>query len=103
MMYRLRAVTVTLWTLGLFVLFTGTASAHDIPDGASLVMADWVFYVFLIFGLAGLAVLILAYKTGHLFRLEDAKYPMLLIPEDDYYTPPWAYIDEDLGEEVPAS
>ncbi len=88
-----RRFTILLWTSALMVLSTSPALAHDQPSGANLVLADWTFFVFLTFGIAGLAVMILAYKTGYLFNLEDAKYPMMLIPEEDYYTPDWALPD----------
>ncbi len=88
-----RHITILLWIVALGVLFPSSALAHDQPSGANLVLADWTFFVFLTFGIAGLAVMILAYKTGYLFNLEDAKYPMMLIPEEDYYTPAWALQD----------
>lgn len=86
----IRTVSVVLWTCALLGLVSGTALAHDQPAGADYLMSDWMFYTFAIFAGAALIVTLVAYKRGVLYHLEESKLPMLLIPEEDYYTPEWA-------------
>lgn len=63
---------------------------HEAPKGSEWVMADWMFLSFAIFaGVAFLAFLFVL-KAGLLSNLEDAKYHVLEIEEEDYYTPDWA-------------
>ena len=95
---RLRATAALLWAIGLWLLSSGVASAHDAPAGSEWTLADFMLYVFLLFAGAGLAVLLWAVKKGYLYHLEDAKYPMLTeIYEEDFWTPAWA---EEEGQEV---
>jgi len=63
---------------------------HEAPKGSEWIMADWMFLSFAIFaGVAFLAFLFVL-KSGLLSNLEDAKYHVLEIDEEDYYTPDWA-------------
>ncbi len=60
---------------------------HDQPDGNDWIMADWMLYSFLILFLASLFVFLVALKRGMFHNIEDAKYYILTIQEEDYYTP----------------
>ena len=64
--------------------------AHDQPDGNDWIMADWMLYSFLIFFMASLFVFLIALKRGMFHNIENAKYYILSIQEEDYYTPDWA-------------
>ncbi len=66
---------------------------HDQPDGADWIMADWMLYSFLVFFLAGLFAFLIALKRGMFHNIEGAKYYILSIQEEDYYTPDWAKED----------
>ncbi len=81
----------------LLALFAKPALAappmHDQPDGANWLMADWMLYSFLIFFCAALFVFLMALKRGMFHNSEDAKYYILAIEEEDYYTPDWARED----------
>ena len=75
------------------LLFASTVSpvfAHDSPKGSEWVMADWMFLTFLIFAGVAFVAFVLAIKTGLLSNLEEAKFYILEIEEEDYYTPDWA-------------
>jgi heme/copper-type cytochrome/quinol oxidase subunit 2 len=62
---------------------------HEAPEGSEWIMADWMFLSFAIFaGVAFLAFMV-ALKRGLLSNLEDAKYYVLEIEEEDYYSPDW--------------
>ena len=90
----IRILTVLILTLTLLVMYAGPALAaaphHEAPEGSEWVMADWMFLSFIIFAGASFIAFMLALKSGALSNLEDAKYPMLEIHEEDYYTPEWA-------------
>ncbi len=86
--YRVLLAAVT---VSLLLLASATpASAHDQPDGANWLMADWMLLSFLIFFGAALVAFLVALKLGALRHIEDAKYHILTINEPDYYTPDWA-------------
>lgn len=95
---RLRVTAALLWAIGLWLLSSGVASAHDAPAGSEWTLADWMLYVFLMFAGVGMVVFLCALKKGVFYHLEDAKYPMLTeIYEEDFWTPAWA---EEEGQEV---
>lgn len=84
-------VLIAAVTVGLLLFASAApASAHDQPDGADWLMADWMLLSFLIFFGAALAAFLVALKLGVLRNVEDAKYHILTINEPDYYTPDWA-------------
>jgi hypothetical protein len=66
------------------------ALAHEAPKGSEWVMADWMFLSFIIFAGTAFLAFIVALKAGWLSNLEEAKYYVLEIEEEDYYTPDWA-------------
>lgn len=84
--------------LGLFSYVQPALAApplHEAPDGSEWVMADWMFLSFAIFAGVAFLAFILALKAGLLSNLEDAKYHVLDIQEEDFYTPEWARNGED--------
>ena len=74
------------------------AFAHEQPDGANWLMADWMLLSFLVFFGMALIAFVIALKRGYLSNLEDAKYYILTIDEPDYYTPDWAKEENDGSE-----
>jgi cbb3-type cytochrome oxidase maturation FixS-like protein len=81
------AIFLVAWAL----LVTATpVLAHEQPDGAEWLMADWMLLSFMVFGGAALAVFLVALKRGQFHNMEAAKYHILSIEEPDYYTPEWA-------------
>jgi hypothetical protein len=74
----------------------GPVSAHDGPTaGNEWLMADWMLLSFLVVFGAGLVAFIVALRRGLLSNLEDAKYYILTVEEQDYYTPEWAKEEND--------
>lgn len=63
---------------------------HEAPPGSEWIMADWMFLSFVIFAGVSFIVFLVVLKAGLLSNLEDAKYHILDIEEEDYYTPDWA-------------
>jgi len=93
-------------TLALAVmLLLATAApawAHDQPDGAtaSFVMADWMFWTFVLFGGASFFGACVAWKLGHFRDMDDQRLVPLFIDEPDYYTPEWAFEDDEIDDET---
>jgi heme/copper-type cytochrome/quinol oxidase subunit 2 len=75
----------------------GVALAHDAPESnqSKWVMADWMMDTFFIF--AGLAVVafLAAWKGGHFHELDKMGGIPLYVDEEDYYTPEWAFDEEE--------
>ncbi len=69
---------------------TGPAHAQEIPAGGALIMSDWILGAFLVFFASGLIVFITAVRLGAFRDMESAKYHLLDVEEEDYYTPEWA-------------
>lgn len=95
MIRRLRWLAIALLlTLLVAAIFPHSAFAapphHEAPKGSEWIMADWMFLSFLVFAGVAFLAFILALKSGLLSNLEDAKYYILDIEEEDYYTPEWA-------------
>ncbi len=76
------------------------ALAHDQPETkqSRWVMADWMMDTFFIF--SGLAVIafVAAWKAGHFQELDRVGGIPLLVEEEDYYTPEWAYDEEEWAD-----
>lgn len=70
----------------LSALVATPALAHDGPEGAEWVMADWIFITFAVFAGGALIAFVAALKAGLLSNIEDAKYQILTIDEPDYYS-----------------
>jgi cbb3-type cytochrome oxidase maturation protein len=73
------------------------AFAHEAPENAQSrwVMVDWMLEAFFVFAGFALVAFIWAWKAGHFHDLEQQAQIPLGIEEEDYYTPEWAYDDEE--------
>lgn len=85
-------------SLALLAFLAVPALAHDQPDGAEWLMADWMLLSWLAFFLAGLVVFVFALRRGLMANPEGSKYYLLEIDEPDYYTPDWARDEADEEE-----
>jgi cbb3-type cytochrome oxidase maturation protein len=76
------------------------AFAHEAPESAQSrwVMVDWMLESFFVFAGFALVAFIWAWKAGHFHDLEQQAAIPLAIEEEDYYTPEWAYDDEEWDE-----
>jgi len=93
-----------LLTAGLLALAVPTvAFAHDAPESAQSrwVMVDWMLEAFFVFAGFALIVFIWAWKAGHFHDLEQQAAIPLGIHEEDYYTPEWAFDEEEWDDVVP--
>jgi heme/copper-type cytochrome/quinol oxidase subunit 2 len=79
------------------------AFAHDAPenDESKWVMADWMLDMFFILAGVALVAFVFAWKAGHFHNLAEAARVPLEVDEEDYYTPEWAY-DEEEWDDVDA-
>jgi hypothetical protein len=95
-----RRLTTLLFLLALFLATPGTALAHDAPENeqSRWTMADWMMDTFFVFAGLALIAFIGAWKAGHFHNLEEAARVPLLVEEEDYYTPDWAYDDEEWAD-----
>ena len=77
--------------------FPALAFAHDQPETkqSRWIMADWMIDTFFIF--AGFAVIafLAAWKAGHFQELDRLGSMPLMVDAEDYYTPEWAYDEEE--------
>ena len=85
---------LTVWIIALTAVTVQPVAAapfsHEAPPGSEWIMADWMFLSFTIFAGVSFMAFLAALKRGLLSNLEDAKYYVLGIDEEDYYTPEWA-------------
>ncbi len=88
-----RTLTTGVLALALLTATVFPAAAapagHEAPEGSEWIMADWMFLSFAIFAGVAFLAFMLALKRGLLSNLEDAKYYVLEIEEEDYYSPDW--------------
>jgi len=95
---RLLVITAVFGTL--LLIWPAVALAHDQPETkqSRWVMADWMMDTFFIF--SGLAVIafVAAWKAGHFQELDRVGGIPLLVDEEDYYTPEWAYDEEEWAD-----
>lgn len=92
-----RRLGVLVFLIGAALALPATAFAHDAPetDQSRWVMADWMIDTFFIFSGLALVAFIAAWKTGAFHELESHASIPLLVEEEDYYTPDWAFDDEE--------
>jgi cbb3-type cytochrome oxidase maturation protein len=78
------------------------AFAHDAPETqqSRWVMVDWMLEAFFVFAAFALVAFIWAWKAGHFHDLERQARIPLGIHEEDYYTPEWAF-DEEEWDDAP--
>src|SRR5207253_3513883 len=76
------------------------ALAHDAPENSQSkwVMADWMIDTFFIFGGLAFVAFLAAWKAGHFQELDKMGGIPLLVQEEDYYTPEWAYDEEEWAD-----
>jgi hypothetical protein len=84
----------------LFLSTPGVALAHEAPenDQSKWVMADWMIDVFFIFSGVAFIAFLAAWKAGHFHELESHAGIALLVEEEDYYTPDWAFDEEEWAD-----
>ena len=94
----MRRLTRVLFVLAVVALAVpAVALAHDQPETkqARWVMTDWMMDTFFIFSGLALVAFLAAWKAGHFQELDTAGSIPLYVHEEDYYTPEWAYDDEE--------
>ena len=76
------------------------ALAHDQPETkqSRWIMADWMMDTFFIFSGLAVVAFLAAWKAGHFQELDKMGGLPLLIHEEDYYTPEWAYDEEEWAD-----
>jgi hypothetical protein len=94
-----RLMTLAFVWLGVLA-FPAVAVAHDQPETkqSRWVMADWMMDTFFIFSGLALIAFVAAWKAGHFQELDRVGGIPLLVEEEDYYTPEWAYDDEEWSD-----
>src|SRR5437764_11017418 len=73
------------------------AFAHDQPETkqSRWVMADWMMDTFFIFSGLAVVAFLAAWKSGAFHELDTHASIPLYVQEDDYYTPDWAFSEEE--------
>jgi hypothetical protein len=91
---RLAAVAFV-WLAALAV--PAAAFAHDQPETkqSRWIMADWMLDAFFIFTGVAVVAFLAAWKAGHFQELDRLGSLPLFIEEEDYYTPEWAFDEEE--------
>jgi len=76
------------------------ALAHDQPENkqSKWVMADWMIDTFFIFGGLAFVAFLAAWKAGHFQDLDQVGALPLYVAEEDYYTPEWAFDEEEWAD-----
>jgi heme/copper-type cytochrome/quinol oxidase subunit 2 len=94
-MKRLAGV-VTLFAV-LVLAWPALALAHDQPETnqSRWVMAVWMMDTFFIFSGLAVVAFLAAWKAGHFQELDKMGSIPLLVYEEDYYTPEWAFDEEE--------
>jgi heme/copper-type cytochrome/quinol oxidase subunit 2 len=95
---RLRIAVLVV--IGNVLASPASALAHDAPESeqSKWVMADWMMDSFFLFAGLALVAFIVAWKAGHFHNLEQAARIPLAIHEEDYYTPDWAFEEEEWAD-----
>jgi hypothetical protein len=97
----MRRLALALLLAGLTaLLLAAPAFAHDPPenDQSRWVMTDWMMDTFFIFSGLALVAFLAAWKAGHFYELERHGSIPLLVEEQDYYTPDWAFEEEEWAD-----
>jgi peptidoglycan/LPS O-acetylase OafA/YrhL len=95
-----RRLAVLAVVLGALLASPAVALAHDAPESeqSKWVMTDWMMDTFFMFAGLALVAFIVAWKMGHFHDLEKAARIPLLIHEEDYYSPEWAFDEEEWAD-----
>jgi heme/copper-type cytochrome/quinol oxidase subunit 2 len=90
-------VTVLLVAVLVALAAPAAALAHDAPesDQSKWVMADWMMDTFFIFSGLAFVAFLAVWKAGHFHELDSHAAIPLLVEEEDYYTPEWAFDEEE--------
>jgi hypothetical protein len=85
------------WIAFVMLVLPATALAHDQPETkqSRWVMTDWMMDTFFIFSGLALVAFLAAWKAGFFHDLERQGAIPLLVEEGDYYTPEWAYEEDE--------
>jgi len=96
----LRLLFTTATIVALALILPAVALAHDQPETnqSRWVMADWMMDTFFIFSGLALIAFVAAWKAGHFQELDRVGGIPLLVEEEDYYTPEWAYDEEEWAD-----
>jgi protein-S-isoprenylcysteine O-methyltransferase Ste14 len=96
----IRRLLILAFALAAALAVPAAAFAHDAPenDQSRWTMADWMMDTFFVFAGIALAGFMWAWKAGHFHNLEEATRVPLLIEEEDYYTPDWAFDEEEWAD-----
>jgi hypothetical protein len=97
-MRRLAATTFVLLVAALVLPLA--AYAHDQPETSASrwIMADWMLDTFFIFSGLAFVAFMAAWKSGHFQDLDKLGALPLMIHEEDYYTPEWAFDEEEWAD-----
>jgi cbb3-type cytochrome oxidase maturation protein len=97
MMFRLSALAVPLVAA---LAAPAAALAHDAPENkqSRWVMVDWMLETFFVFAALALVAFLWAWKAGHFHNLDQAARVPLEVDEEDYYTPEWAFDEEEWND-----
>jgi hypothetical protein len=92
-----RRLGILLFLIVVALALPAAAFAHDQPETnqSRWVMADWMLDTFFIFSGLALVAFIAAWKTGAFHELDSHAAIPLLVEEEDYYTPEWAFDEEE--------
>jgi hypothetical protein len=99
-MSRLRLlVSMAVVALGALI-YPALAFAHDQPETkqSRWIMADWMMDAFFVFSGVAVVAFLAAWKAGHFQELDQLGGIPLLVEEEDYYTPEWAYDEEEWSD-----
>jgi len=97
----MRRVLISFGLMALVALaLPAVAFAHDQPETkqSRWVMADWMMDTFFIFSGLAVVAFVAAWKAGHFQELDRVGAIPLLVEEEDYYTPEWAYDEEEWAD-----
>jgi heme/copper-type cytochrome/quinol oxidase subunit 2 len=99
-----RFPTTVAFALAICLVVPAAALAHDAPENeqSKWVMADWMLDTFFILAGVALVGFVITWKLGHFHNLAEAARVPLEVDEEDYYTPEWAY-DEEEWDDVDAN
>ena len=92
-----RRLGILVFLIGVALALPAAAFAHDQPETnqSRWVMADWMMDTFFIFSGLALVAFIAAWKMGAFHDLDSHASIPLLVEEEDYYTPDWAFDEEE--------
>src|SRR5436309_15054580 len=95
-----RRLYVLALLLAIALAAPAAAFAHDQPETkqSRWVMADWMMDTFFIFSGLAVVAFLAAWKAGHFHELDRMGGIPLLVEEEDYYTPEWAYDEEEWAD-----